>query len=282
MSATAPQLDLSVESTDREAVTQLAEQLRDHLNLLDTLLEDSAKDPDVRLAATHLVSDARHLWAATSKLAASVDIHSTADLEARVDAGIQALEPILVGLETFKETAPEVLDDLSRSGTLQDLATATVEWIEVMGQARRLLTGSSPSLAARMQTLLTDIERWAEQLLVAWETLAATMPEVMDSETFRGSLLKLTNSFQVWTSVAHEARTLLGHCGGGDPAAAAHEIICAIRDAQQDMQGKAEKRGGMFALISLVLSGKTLYVLRYAITVAYRVLKTIDRPAKAG
>ncbi|APZ43181.1 hypothetical protein [Acidihalobacter ferrooxydans] len=280
MSATAPNPAVGSEAENLDSVVQLTTQLQDQINLLGALLDESAKDPDVRQAAMRIACDAGHLWTAASRLAGMLDVHSTADLADRVENGIRALEPIMVGVETLKDTVPEVLDDLAQSGTLQQLAASTAEWIAVMGQARCLLTGDAPSLAARTGELLDNIENWAQQLLVAWETIAGTMPEVLNSETFRGTLLKLTTSIQVWTSVAHEARSLLGHCGGGDPAAAAREIICAVRDAQNDMRADDKKGGGIFGLLKLVFSSQTQYVLRYVIAVAYRVLKTIDAPAK--
>ena len=279
MSAAAQSPVQAPEAVDLTPVVELAEKLNDQLVLLGTLFEESAKDPAVQQAMLGLSADARHLWNAASRLAEAAGVHSAADLEARVEAGLKALEPIQVAIETLRGTLPEVLEDLAHSGALQQLAAVTTEWIGVAEKAGALLRGSSPTLAASVSALLDKIERWAAELLVAWETVAGTAPHILTTETFQATLSRFTNSVKVWTGVAHEARALLGHCGGGDPAAAAKEIICAIREAQEEISTQPKQGGGIFSLLKLVLSGQTQYVLRYVITVAYRVLKTLDAPA---
>ncbi len=279
MSAVEPLPTSSSKNIDLTPVAELAEKLNDQIILLRTLLEEGVQDPTVHQAVIDMSVDARHLWNAASLMAHAAGVHSAADLEARVDAAIAALEPVFVAIETLKGTLPEVIQDLSHSGTIESLAASTVEWMAVMQRARHLLQGASPSLASSLNNLLERIERWANELLVAWETVLGTAPHIIDTESFRLTLTKFTSSVKVWTGVAHEARTLLGNCGGGDPAAATKEIICAIRDAQQEIRDNPNKGGGLFSLLKLVLSGQTQYVLRYVITVAYRVLKTIDAPA---
>lgn len=266
------------ETDDYNAVIRLADDLKVQIELITTLLYETAQDQDVRLAMLHVATNAGHLWSTATRLSGSVGIESVADLEARIDTGLHALEPVLVGLATLRETAPEVLVDLGRSGALQQFSLALKEWIEILNQAKALVKGNSPSVAASMHSVLTSLEQWSAQVKVAWETVIETLPEVLDRESTQTRILRFGESIQAWSSVAREARTLLGECGGGNVTLAAHEIIGAIREAQLEMKGQTEKRGGIFAFISFMFSGKTLFVLRYAIAVIYRILKTFDQP----
>ncbi len=283
MNATAEAVNPS--PLDREAltaVTDLARSLQGQVDLLGALLEESAKDPDVRRAVQGLACDAGRLWSAATRLTHAAGIESAEDLEARVDAGIRAFEPVWVGIQTWRGTVPEVLDDLCRAGTLQGLAQGTADWIRVTGQARDLLRGTSPSVAARTERLLADLDRWAGQLSVAWETVVATLPEVLNSQDLRASILRFSTSLHTWVAAGQEARALLGECGGGHPARAAREILCAIRDGQQETRAQGPARGGILALIRLVFSARTVYVLRHVINIAYRVLRALEGPQANG
>lgn len=64
-------------------------------------------------------------------------------------------------------------------------------------------------------------------------------------------------------------------------ASGARALVCSIRDGLDDAEQKGGSgSGGVFALIRLVLSGKTIYVLRNVISIAYRVLRTMNDSGK--
>ncbi|AOV18283.1 hypothetical protein BJI67_15520 [Acidihalobacter aeolianus] len=265
-------------TSNYDAVIRLADDLKVQIELITTILYESAQDQDVRQAALRIASNAGQLWSAVSRLAGSMGVESVVDIETRINAAVHALEPVLVGLETLRETAPEIMADLSRSGTLQQFAIAIQEWVEVLNQARALIQGGNPSAAASIRSVLTSLEQWSAQLKVAWETVSETLPEVLDRGAVQASVNRLGETLLAWSSVAREARSLLGDCGGGNGALAAHEIIGAIREAQLDMKGQSGRRGGILAFLSFLFSGRTLFVLRYAVAIMYRVLRTIDQP----
>lgn len=262
-----------------ENVVHLAEDMRVQIDLLTTLLHEVAQDQDIQKRILQISTNAGRLWSAANRLAGTLGVDSVANLENRINTGLHALEPIMVGLETFRETAPEIITDLSRAGDLQRFASSMSEWVDVLNQAKALLRSDAPSVAAHIQTLLIALEQWSSQIRVAWDTVNETLPEVIDRQLVTECMLGFTDSIKAWSSVAREARTLLGDVGKGDAATAAHELIGAIREAQLDMSGKTSKRGGLFPFISFLFSGKTLYVLRYVIAVTYRILKTVDQPA---
>ncbi|MBU2841840.1 MULTISPECIES: hypothetical protein [Acidithiobacillus] len=269
------------ETPDWSQVLDLSHAIEDQLRLLYAMLDEVTADTDVRSAALHIACEAGHLWSATQKLAQVTGVHSAADLEARVESGVRMLEPLLVAMSTLMETLPEVLGDLAKSGTMQQLGMATVEWTDILKRITCLIQGASPSLTARVSGLVDDASRWSGELVVAWETLAATLPEVMQDEMLHKNLNDLQKAIGVWASVAIEARTMVARCGGGNMASGARALVCSIRDGLDDAEQKGgSSSGGIFALIRLVLSGKTIYVLRNVISIAYRVLKTMNASGK--
>lgn len=266
---------------DWSQVLDLSHAIEDQLRLLYAMMDEVTADTDVRAATLHIACEAGHLWSATQKLAQVTGVHSAADLEARVESGIRMLEPMLIAMSTLMETLPEVLGDLSKSGTIQQLGMVTVEWADIIRRVTSLIQGGTPSMTARMSGLVDDASRWSGELVVAWETLATTLPEVLQDETLHKNLADLQNAISVWASVAVEARSMVARCGGGNMAAGARALVCSIRDGLDDAEKQgAPKSGGVFALMRLVLSGKTVYVLRNVIAIAYRVLKTMNESGK--
>lgn len=269
------------EMPDWSQVLDLSHAIEDQLRLLYAMLDEVTADTDVRSAALHIACEAGHLWSATQKLAQVTGVHSAADLEARVESGIRMLEPLLVAMSTLMETLPEVLGDLAKSGTIQQLGMATVEWTNILRRITKLIQGAAPSLSVRVSGLVDDASRWSGEIMVAWETLAATLPEVLQDETLHNNLSELQNAIGVWASVATEARAMVARCGGGNMASGARALVCSIRDGLDDAEHQGgSKSGGIFPLMRLVFSGKTIYVLRNVIAIAYRVLKTMNESGK--
>lgn len=274
-------LNNTTEMPDWSQVLNLSHAIEDQLRLLYAMLDEVTADTDVRAATLHIACEAGHLWSATQKLAQVTGVHSAADLEARVESGIHMLEPLLIAMSTLMETLPEVLSDLAKSGTIQQLGQVTVEWTNILKRVTCLLQGASPSMTARVSGLVDNASRWSGELVVAWETLAATLPEVLQDETLHKNLTDLQSAIGVWASVAVEARDMVARCGGGNMASGARALVCSIRDGLDDAEKQgASKIGGLFALMRLVLSGKTIYVLRNVISIAYRVLKTMNESGK--
>jgi len=267
-------------SPDLHQVIALGQAIEDQLRLFYAMLDEVTADADVRNAALHLACEASHLWTASQKLAQATGIHSAADLESRLESAIRLVEPLVVGLQTLTGTLPEVLEDLAHAGTLQKLGSETAEWIHIVRKTTCLLQGSSPSLSARATHLLEDAARWSGELVVAWETLAATLPEMLQDESLHHYLSEMKGAIGVWASVATEARAIVARCGGGDMAKGVRAIVCSVRDGLDDVQKEGKKDGGVFTLVRLVLSGKTVYVLRNVISIAYRVLKTMNESGK--
>lgn len=261
-------------------VLALSHAIEDQLRLLYAMMDEVTADTDVRNAALHIACEAGHLWSATQKLAQVAGVHSAADFEAQVESGIRMLEPMLVAMNTLVGTLPEVMSDLAKSGTIQQLGMTATEWTSILRRVTCLIKGASPSLSARVSDLVDDANRWSGELVVAWETLSATLPEVLQDATLHHHLNELKDAIGVWASVATEARAMVARCGGGNMASGARALVCSIRDGLDDVQKQGKKDGGIFALIKLVLSGKTVYVLRNVIAIAYRVLRTMNESDK--
>lgn len=266
--------------TDLHQVVALGQAIEDQLRLFYAMLDEVTADADVRSAALHLACEASHLWTASQKLMQATGIQSTAELESRLEAGIRLAEPLVVGLQTLAGTLPEVLEDLAHAGTLQKLGGEATEWLQIVRKTACLLRGSSPSLSTRASHLLDEASHWSGEIVVAWETMAATLPEVLQDETLHHQLAQMKNAIGVWASVATEARAIVARCGGGDVAQGVRALVCSVRDGLDDVQKEGKKDGGIFTLLRLVLSGKTVYVLRNVISIAYRVLKTMNESGK--
>jgi hypothetical protein len=269
-------LDRVPENEDIAQLAALARRLNGELSVLSELTKEAAADSDIRAAAVRLAGQAGDLWNASRRLTQALGVESGADLELRVEAGIRTLEPLWIAATTLKETLPEVLDDLGRSGKLQELGAATAEWIEVAREARRLMQGVSPSSAARAQELLHRIESWAGQLAVLWETLVGTLPEVLRSPDLRQGLKDFGEAIVVWASVARESRALFGVQDTRALEARISKLIASMHEAQSCMRAVDKERGGLWGLLKLLFSPQTQYVLRCGIAGAYPVLKELS------
>jgi hypothetical protein len=273
---TAEAVGLIEEKQDIAELAALARRLDGELNLLGELLKEAAADGDIRAAAVRLAGDAGQMWLASRQLLRGLGVDSADDLEQRVDAGIRGLEPLWIAVTTLKETLPEVLDDLGRSGKLQELGAATAEWIDVAREARRLMQGTSPNMSERARELLADVESWAGQLTVLWETLVGTLPEVLRSPDLRQGLKDFGEAVMVWASVARESRALFGVRDTKDLEARIGQLIGSLHQAQADMQQVDKEQGGLWGLLKLLFSPRTQYVLRCAIAGAYPVLRELS------
>jgi len=273
---TSAALETGPENPDIAELAALARRLNGELSVLSELTKEAAADGDIRAAAARLAGQAGELWSASRRLTQALGVESAADLEQRVEAGIRTLEPLWIATTTLKETLPEVLDDLGRSGKLQELGAATAEWIEVAREARRLMQGASPSSAARAQELLHRIESWAGQLSVLWETLVGTLPEVLRSPDLRQGLKDFAEAVVVWASVARESRALFGVQDTRALEARIGKLIASMHEAQSRMCAVDKGRGGLWGLLKLLFSPQTQYVLRCAIAGAYPVLKELS------
>ncbi len=257
-------------------ILALSRAMEDQFRLLYAMLDEITADTDVRSAALHLSCQSAQLWKATQKIADAAGVHSLQDLSEGLEAGARMLEPWMVAIQTLAGTLPEVLEDLARSGVIQKLGAAGADWVRILERLAELLRGSASSVTHRVDLLTMDLERWVGELAVAWETLAATLPEVLQDEVLHQKLTELQHAIGVWASVAIEARAMVARCGGGNMASGARALVCSIRDGLDDVQKEGKKGGGVFALVRLFLSGKTVYVLRNVISIAYRVLKTMN------
>lgn len=175
-------------------------------------------------------------------------------------------------LGTLRDMAPETLQSLDVAAVMEQVKTASGEWLAIAEDGQTLLIGDAPNLAERVRRMLAGVRA---------AHLDEMLPDLINiaGAVHRSGLLKRANTainaIQPYMPSDAELQRWIDE---GMVLAKRYQpqvgiAMNALAQAQEEMRGIETKTGGFMGLMRMIFSKDTQYVLRFLIRFFYNDLK---------
>ena len=175
-------------------------------------------------------------------------------------------------LGTLKDMAPEAMQSLDVAAVMEQVKTASGEWLAIAQDGQTLLIGDAPNLAERVRRMLAGVRA---------AHLDEMLPDLINiaGAVHRSGLLKRANTaitaIQPYMPSDAELQRWIDE---GMVLSKRYQpqvgiAMNALAQAQDEMKGIEHKTGGFMGLMRMIFSKDTQYVLRFLIRFFYNDLK---------